>query len=123
MHCEHNSKFSDPHYLRQRAKLPKWIGECIKSVDTNLSTDLAIVQSKRFLRTMAQPFEQSSKSLWGLEQVLEKQRNGRVGSEGEEETRRVQQYDRDVGDAEMELYDGIDDEAMLAAEMEMEAQS
>ena len=25
---------------------------------------------------MAQPFEQSSKSLWGLEQVLEKQRGG-----------------------------------------------
>lgn len=115
--------FSDPLCLQQRAKLPKWIGECIKSVDTNLSTDLAIVQSKRFLRTMAQPFEQSSKSLWGLEQVLEKQRNGRVGSEDEEETRRVQEYDRDVGDAEMELYDGIDDEAMLAAEMEMEAQS
>lgn len=53
----------------QRNKLPKWIGQYIKESDTNLATDVAIAHSKRFLRIMAQPFEQSSKSLWGVEEV------------------------------------------------------
>lgn len=53
----------------QRNKLPKWIGQYIKDSDTNLATDVAIAHSKRFLRAMAQPFEQSTKSLWGIEEV------------------------------------------------------
>lgn len=57
----------------QRAKLPKWIGSYIKDADTNLSTDLAIAHSKKFLRAMAQPFQENSKSAWGMEQIKEKQ--------------------------------------------------
>lgn len=53
----------------QRSKLPKWIGSYIKDSDTNLSTDLAISHSKKFLRAMAQPFVESSKSAWGMDQV------------------------------------------------------
>ncbi|KAM0753866.1 DNA repair helicase [Meredithblackwellia eburnea MCA 4105] len=70
--------FADKRFAKadKRAKLPKWIGQYIKETDTNLSTDTALVQSKKFLRTMAQPFEQSEKSLWGVEQILEKQRGG-----------------------------------------------
>ena len=37
---------------------------------------MAIIKSKRFLRAMAQPFEQSSKSLWGIEQIEERQAGG-----------------------------------------------
>lgn len=59
-----------PHCIHpQRNKLPKWIGQYIKESDTNLATDVAIAHSKRFLRMMAQPFEQSTKSLWGIEEV------------------------------------------------------
>ncbi|KAK4699698.1 DNA excision repair protein ERCC-2, partial [Phenoliferia sp. Uapishka_3] len=70
--------FADKRFAKadKRAKLPKWIGQQILETDTNLSTDMAIIKSKRFLRKMAQPFEQSSKSLWGIEQVEEKQRGG-----------------------------------------------
>lgn len=45
------------------------VGQYIKESDTNLATDVAIAHSKRFLRMMAQPFEQSTKSLWGIEEV------------------------------------------------------
>jgi len=53
----------------KRAKLPKWIGSYIKDSDTNLSSDMAIAHSKKFLRAMAQPFVESSKSAWGMDQV------------------------------------------------------
>lgn len=63
---------------------------------------MAINQSKRFLRAMAQPFEQSSKSLWGLEQVLKKQAAAR-GEVVEED-----------GDFDMEgVFDEIPDEALM----------
>ncbi|GAA5984948.1 hypothetical protein JCM11641_005595 [Rhodosporidiobolus odoratus] len=68
--------FADKRFAKQdkRNKLPKWIGQYIKESDTNLATDVAIAHSKRFLRMMAQPFEQSSKSLWGINEILDKQR-------------------------------------------------
>lgn len=68
--------FADKRFAKQdkRNKLPKWIGQYIKDSDTNLATDVAIAHSKRFLRAMAQPFEQSTKSLWGIEEILDKQR-------------------------------------------------
>ncbi|KAK4046479.1 TFIIH/NER complex ATP-dependent 5'-3' DNA helicase subunit [Microbotryomycetes sp. JL221] len=67
--------FADKRFAKadKRSKLPKWIGSYIKDSDTNLSTDLAISHSKKFLRTMAQPFVESSKSAWGMDQILEKQ--------------------------------------------------
>lgn len=88
--------FTDPN-SKQRAKLPKWIGQYIKEPDTNLSTDMAISSSKRFLRTMAQPFEQSSKSLWGIEEVLQRQR-----AENGQHT-----------DDDADMFGDMDEEAML----------
>ncbi|KAL7342912.1 hypothetical protein BJY59DRAFT_646468 [Rhodotorula toruloides] len=63
--------FADKRFAKvdKRNKLPKWIGQYIKESDTNLATDVAIAHSKRFLRMMAQPFEQSTKSLWGIDEV------------------------------------------------------
>ncbi|GJN94295.1 hypothetical protein Rhopal_007369-T1 [Rhodotorula paludigena] len=68
--------FADKRFAKvdKRNKLPKWIGQYIKESDTNLATDVAIAHSKRFLRMMAQPFEQSTKSLWGIEEIMDKQR-------------------------------------------------
>lgn len=79
--------FADKRFAKadKRAKLPKWIGQYIKEPDTNLSTDMAINQSKKFLREMAQPFEQSEKSLWGIEQVRMKQMNLSEPAGGDED--------------------------------------
>ncbi|GAA5958606.1 hypothetical protein JCM3765_006693 [Sporobolomyces pararoseus] len=79
--------FADKRFAKQdkRNKLPKWIGQYIKESDTNLATDVAIAHSKRFLRMMAQPFEQSSKSLWGVEEIEEKQRGNDPNREEEED--------------------------------------
>lgn len=46
---------------------------------------MAINQSKKFLREMAQPFEQSEKSLWGIEQVRMKQMNLSEPAGGDED--------------------------------------
>lgn len=106
----------------KRAKLPKWMGSYIKEENANLSTDLALVQSRKFLRDMAQPFEQSGKSLWGIEELQEKQRgaDGRVPredrgddyemDEGEEEQRADQPRDVKMEEVvEDEEYFGGDD--------------
>ena len=109
----------------QRAKLPKWIGQSIKDPDTNLSTDMAISTSKKFLRTMAQPFEQSTKSLWGLEEVIEQQqkRNGQLAEEddgmdmdemiGQEEQEIRDEARREEPEVEEDLFGGIDDAAFM----------
>lgn len=71
---------------------------------------MAISSSKKFLRTMAQPFEQSTKSLWGIEQVLQKQRleNGEIDD-----------MDMEEGEAEDDMYGGIDDEDLAAMEFQV----
>lgn len=60
----------------KRAKLPKWINQYITEASTNLSTDMSLVMAKKFLRSMAQPFEQDQlhQSLWTLEDVEARQR-------------------------------------------------
>jgi DNA excision repair protein ERCC-2 len=98
--------------LKQRNKLPKWIGQYIKESDTNLATDVAIAHSKRFLRIMAQPFEQSSKSLWGVEEIEEKQRGGEPDKDPDQEEDQ-EQYElpvppqADVGGVEEVFYGEI----------------
>jgi hypothetical protein len=46
---------------------------------------MALTQSRRFLRTMAQPFQQNEKSLWGLDEVLRTQRGEDVNAEVEDD--------------------------------------
>lgn len=72
---------------------------------------------------MAQPFEQSSKSLWGLEQVLEKQRTGRVGGDDDEEDEDVRmredaenENENEKDEEEEDLFAGIDDDALMDIE-------
>ncbi|GAA6052607.1 hypothetical protein JCM3770_006399 [Rhodotorula araucariae] len=68
--------FADKRFAKadKRNKLPRWLGQYITESHSNLATDVAIAHSKRFLREMAQPFQQTQKSLWGLEEILDKQR-------------------------------------------------
>ncbi|CAG8501032.1 4627_t:CDS:10 [Ambispora gerdemannii] len=67
--------FADKRFGRadKRAKLPKWINHYITEANTNLSTDMALVNAKKFLRQMAQPFEHSHDSLWTEEDIRAKQ--------------------------------------------------
>ncbi|CAG8770559.1 11079_t:CDS:1, partial [Rhizophagus irregularis] len=60
----------------KRNKLPKWINQYITDSATNLSTDMSLDRAKKFLRSMAQPFDdQRGVSLWTLEDIIAKQRN------------------------------------------------
>ncbi len=69
--------FADKRFARvdKRNKLPKWIASSINDATSNLSTDMAAAISKKFLRTMAQPFEGSQVgiSLWTEENIAQKQ--------------------------------------------------
>ncbi|GAA96772.1 uncharacterized protein L969DRAFT_97120 [Mixia osmundae IAM 14324] len=69
--------FADRRFAKadKRAKLPKWINHYITDTASNLSTDMALVMSKNFLRQMAQPFEQDTQhiSLWDLSDVKARQ--------------------------------------------------
>ncbi|ESO12701.1 hypothetical protein HELRODRAFT_105484 [Helobdella robusta] len=67
--------FADKRFARtdKKNKLPKWIQEYLSDSVCNLSTDDAVQLTKRFLRTMAQPFsreDQLGHSLLTLEQLM-----------------------------------------------------
>lgn len=51
--------FADKRFARadKRTKLPKWIVAEMNEASTNLSTDMAISMSKKFLKAMAQPLD------------------------------------------------------------------
>ncbi|CAM0139211.1 unnamed protein product [Umbelopsis sp. WA50703] len=65
--------FVDKRFARadKRNKLPKWINENVMDASTNLSTDMAIASAKKFLRSMAQPYEanQMGVSLWSVKDI------------------------------------------------------
>ncbi|CAG7849345.1 DNA repair helicase rad15 {ECO:0000303/PubMed:1319571}; AltName: Full=DNA repair helicase RAD3 homolog {ECO:0000305/PubMed:1534406}; AltName: Full=Protein rhp3 {ECO:0000303/PubMed:1534406} [Serendipita indica DSM 11827] len=70
--------FADRRFARsdKRSKLPKWINQYITENASNLSTDMAIVLSKSFMRTISQNTNenlQTGVSLWTLEDVLKEQ--------------------------------------------------
>ncbi|PVG04461.1 putative RAD3-DNA helicase/ATPase [Serendipita vermifera] len=70
--------FADRRFARsdKRSKLPKWINQYITENASNLSTDMAIVLSKSFMRTISQNTNenlQTGVSLWTLEDVMKEQ--------------------------------------------------
>ncbi|KAJ3071405.1 DNA-dependent ATPase of the nucleotide excision repair factor 4 complex [Podochytrium sp. JEL0797] len=69
--------FADKRFARadKRAKLPKWIQAEMSEAYVNLSTDMAVATAKKFLRSMAQPFESSQLgiSLWDEKLLKEHQ--------------------------------------------------
>jgi DNA excision repair protein ERCC-2 len=63
---------ADRRFQKKRDQLPKWIEQAMQEVDVNLSTDMAVLSAKRFLRDMAQPFrpkDQEGISTWSLEDL------------------------------------------------------
>lgn len=81
---------ADRRFARKRNQLPKWISQAILDGDINMSIDMAVAASKKFLRTMAQPSDsedQNGVSVWNEQQVRdfqEKHRLGQVGKTGVE---------------------------------------
>lgn len=53
-------------------KLPEWIKRCVSGDFNNLSTDVAIAVTKRFIREMAQPWDPAvhyGTDLWRPEHI------------------------------------------------------
>lgn len=69
--------FADKRFARadKRSKLPKWIAQEISEAHSNLSTDMAVVESKRFMRLMGQPYPEGKNgySLWDITDIEERQ--------------------------------------------------
>jgi len=113
--------FADRRFARadKRAKLPKWINQYIVESATNLSTDMAIVMAKRFLRAMAQPFpvDETGVSLWTIEDINEKQAQLAAAAEAElngtGDAMDVDQQPPTFPGAgrTMDMFDGLDDDA------------
>lgn len=63
---------ADRRFSRKRNQLPKWIAQGLSDADLNLSTDMAISNTKQFLRTMAQPTDpkdQEGVSVWSYDEL------------------------------------------------------
>ena len=113
--------FADKRFARadKRSKLPKWIAQYIQDVYSNLSMDMAIVESKRFLRTMGQPYPEGKNgvSLWDVEDIERRQMKERQAFE------RLMQEDSDPWvQRQLEASKGADVEADadLADEFDLE---
>lgn len=84
---------ADRRFQKKRDQLPKWIEQAMQEVDVNLSTDMAVLAAKRFLRDMAQPFrpkDQEGISTWSLEDLkahqaqMDEERIAQLQKENEE---------------------------------------
>jgi DNA excision repair protein ERCC-2 len=67
---------ADRRFQKKRDQLPKWIEQAMQEVDVNLSTDMAVLAAKRFLRDMAQPFrpkDQEGISTWSIDDLRKHQ--------------------------------------------------
>lgn len=67
---------ADRRFSRKKSQLPKWIAQALLDSDTNLSTDMALANAKKFLRNLAQPTnpkDQEGVSVWNYEQLLKHQ--------------------------------------------------
>jgi DNA excision repair protein ERCC-2 len=78
--------FADRRYQRhdKRDKLPKWITSQLKEAHMNLSTDMLMVVTREFMRSMAQPVDRAAagkgllsqdavNAIWAQQQQQEKQ--------------------------------------------------
>ncbi|CAI6602869.1 BAF_HP2_G0016030.mRNA.1.CDS.1 [Saccharomyces cerevisiae] len=95
---------ADRRFSRKRSQLPKWIAQGLSDADLNLSTDMAISNTKQFLRTMAQPTDpkdQEGVSVWSYEDLI-KHQNSRKDQGGfiENENKEAEQDEDD--DIEMQ---------------------
>ena len=109
----------------KRAKLPRWINQYITDAHSNLSTDMAVVLAKKFIRNISQPFDhtQTGISLWTLEDIEERQRKDREEAEragtmvDDAFGPSVSNDDKAPEDVDMDGHFDIDDAALAAVDM------
>ncbi|BEI91217.1 uncharacterized protein CcaverHIS019_0400370 [Cutaneotrichosporon cavernicola] len=114
--------FADRRFARQdkRSKLPRWINQYITDAHSNLSTDMAVVLAKKFIRQISQPFDHTKTgiSLWTVEDIEERQQQEkeeeeRAGAKADEVFGRQANGGVDDADVDMDQHFDIDD-AVLA---------
>ncbi|KAJ8610502.1 hypothetical protein MRB53_038494 [Persea americana] len=117
---------ADRRFLKKRTQLPKWIAQAMTDADTNLSVDMAVSSAKRFLRTMAQPYDRDDKdgqeggkegvvkSSWGERDLaLHKERMEEQKIRELENSNGANGHgDREMRDADEE-YGELDDDALM----------
>lgn len=106
---------ADRRFSRKKNQLPKWIAQALNDSDTNLSTDMALANAKKFLRSLAQPTnpnDQEGVSVWNLEQLEKFQREHQHQiSAAEEKPKQENGNDNEEDDEFMDIDD--DDLALL----------
>ncbi|KAL1409548.1 TFIIH/NER complex ATP-dependent 5'-3' DNA helicase subunit [Vanrija albida] len=117
--------FADKRFARQdkRSKLPRWINQYITDAHSNLSTDMAVVLAKKFIRQISQPFDhtQTGISLWTLDDILarqeqEKEEAARAGAEIDDAFGPTANGNAQGDDADVDMDHHFDiDDAVLAA--------
>ncbi|KAI0876334.1 putative excision repair protein rhp3 [Hypoxylon argillaceum] len=114
---------ADRRFQKKRPQLPKWINQAMLDVDSNLSTDMAIITAQRFLRDMARPFkskDQEGISMWSLQdlkthqQKVDEERIKELQSQGDEaliealrRAQAQQAYDEDYDMDDEDLDEGM----------------
>lgn len=115
--------------------MPKWINQYITEAHSNMSTDMAISLSKKFIRQISQPFDHSQTgiSLWTLDDIEARQRKEREEASKAIDELRTSGLDLsdsrvgEEGDAAMdammqdvEMMGGIDDADLAGLDMDTE---
>lgn len=75
---------ADRRFKNKKGQLPKWISQALYESDTNLSTDMALANAKKFLRNLSQPSnpqDQEGVSVWDLAQLEAHQKKQRKTQE------------------------------------------
>jgi len=111
---------ADKRFLKKRNQLPKWINQALQESDVNLSTDMAVASAKKFLRTIAQPFnarDQEGISTWSIQDLRKHQEK-----QGEEEVRALQRHEEEMKKVEhgLEKMVAHEDEYGFDEDAEME---
>ncbi|KAL5533347.1 RAD3 [Sanghuangporus sanghuang] len=118
--------FADKRYARadKRAKLPRWINQYITETAANLSTDMALVLSKLFMRQISQPHPEDSTgiSLWTVDDIKKAQEKQRALEL--EQMPAVADVDVPTFDAPMDIDDeygtgGLDDDVLREVDLDV----
>jgi DNA excision repair protein ERCC-2 len=97
----------------KRSKLPRWMNQYITESASNLSTDMALVLSKHFLRVISQPQKEgfAKQSLWSLGDVEKAQAKQRELALAEAEAEELAQNAINQN-GKGPVASGVDDEDM-----------
>ena len=103
---------ADRRFQRKTGQLPRWIAQGLSDADSNLSTDMAASNARKFLKDMAQPFrakDQDGVSTWSMEDLKRYQKKM-----DEESIRALQEQVATQQVGNVEYMDRYDDEVEQA---------